>query len=261
MKKTTPPASPHSDMGVSMGPSRKRPAALEVRCDDCGLFSLCRAAGLESPDTPRFQQLVERRRPLSKGERLFRPGEAMHYLYAVKSGAIATTTDAPQGISGFYIPGEVLGLEAMADGHYRHQAHALTPTSVCCLNMAKLDLLGSGRKPFMQGLMRLMSQRLQQEHRLFQLLGAHGSEQRLATFLFNYSQRLEQKGLPSLSFTLPMTRRDLADYLGLALETISRMFQQLQQRGLLTLQGRRTTIVDRDHLHALSNSWQRHNGP
>ena len=226
----------------------------EVTCECCGLFALCNAAGLESPESPRFQQLVKRRMPLAKGEALFHRGDKLRYLYAVKSGAVVTVPNERErgSVNGFYLPGEVLGLEAIANDRYVQEAIALTRSSICRLDLGRLDLLGDGQAAFSQGLMELMSSRLQQEQALFRLLGTHSTEQRLATFLLNYSERLRHNGMPYLEFKLPMTRRDIADYLGLALETISRMFNRFQDQGILEISGRKTRICSMKKLSRLA---------
>jgi CRP/FNR family transcriptional regulator len=226
----------------------------EVSCNCCGLFALCNAAGMESPDSPQFQQLVRRRMPLAKGKSLFHKGGKLRYLYAVKSGAIITqpNTGGNEAVSGFYLPGEVLGLEAIANDHYSQEATALVPTSICQLDLDRLDLLGEGEAQFNQGLLELMSLRLRQEQALFQLLGTNSTEQRLATFLVNYSDRLQRNGMPYLEFRLPMTRREIGDYLGLALETVSRMFHKLQDKGVLEVSGRKTRIRNLEKLKALA---------
>ena len=150
---------------------------------------------------------------------------------------------------------QVLGLEAMADDHYRHDARALTNTSVCRLELDEVDSLGDKQAAFTQALMQLMSHQLHQEYRLFQLLGTHSTEQRLATFLLNYASRLHENGMPYLEFRLPMTRRDIADYLGIALETVSRVFKQFQDKGLLEVRGKMTRICNVDGLNALAIRW------
>ncbi len=240
-----------------MKPARNKKKEQEVACEGCGLFALCRTAGMDSPNSPDFRRLVKRRVPVAKGEHLFRPGEKLDALYAVKSGAIVTTPEEghEHGVSGFYLPGEVLGLEAMADNHYRHEARALTQTSVCRLELDELGTLGDRQATFTQALMQLMSHQLHQEYRLFQLLGTHSTEQRLATFLLNYANRLRNNGMPYLEFRLPMTRRDIADYLGIALETVSRVLKQFQDRGLLEVRGKMTRICNVDGLKSLAIRW------
>lgn len=226
----------------------------EVSCECCGLLALCNAAGMESHDAPQFQKLVRRRMPVAKGRNLFHKGEKLRYLYAVKSGAIITQPehDENSAVTGFYLPGEVLGLEAIANDHYSQEATALVPTSVCQLDLERLDLLGDSEAAFNQGLLDLMSLRLEQEQTLFQLLGTNSTEQRLATFLLYYSNRLQQNGMPHLEFRLPMSRREIADYLGLALETVSRVFQKLQEKGVLEVSGKMTRICNLRELRELA---------
>lgn len=230
------------------------PNRSEVSCECCGLLALCNAAGMESHDAPQFQKLVRRRMPLAKGKSLFNKGDRLRYLYAVKSGAIITQPDNGEdtAVTGFYLPGEVLGLEAIANDRYNQEATALVPTSVCQLDLERLDLLGDGEAAFSQGLLNLMSLRLQQEQALFQLLGTNSTEQRIATFLLNYSSRLEKNGMPHLEFRLPMSRGELADYLGLALETVSRVFHKLQEKGVLEVSGKMTRICNLKELKGLT---------
>lgn len=229
-------------------------ASQEVACDHCAMFGLCEAAGL-SGDTPPLEQLVSRRTALTRGAELFQAKAPFHDLYAVKSGALATVGEDGEGnrkVYGFYFPGDILGLDAIDSGHYQNTVVALENSSVCRLHYESAPLLGENEAGFYQQMIRAMSQRLKCERWTAQLLATQSTEQRLAAFMIYLSSQLKLHGLPHVAFRLPMTRRDIADYLGMAMETVSRALSALQKREVVELQGRNTRISDLEALFAVA---------
>ncbi len=244
---TPPPVYPGSSLPKAL-------SSQEVACHYCGLFGMCEAAGL-SRDTPMLEQVVQRRTALARGATLYRSTEPFKYLYAVKSGALAAVVDDGAGqrkILGFYFPGDVLGLDGIDCQHYQETVEALEQSSICKLDYANVSLLGEHQEGFYRELIHAMSNRLAFERWTTLLLGAQSTEQRLAAFLIYLSSQLQVRGLPHVTFRLPMTRRDIADYLGLAMETISRAFSSLQNKGLMAVKGRNMHIADLEGLHEVA---------
>lgn len=222
----------------------------QVACDHCGLYGMCEEAGL-SRDTGLLQQVVSRRTALARRATLFQSGAPFQYLYAVKSGALAAMAPDAQGenkILGFYFPGDILGLDAIESGHYHHTVVALEKSSVCKLDYNNVALLGEHQAGFYHQLIHAMSNQLMSERWTSLLLGTQSTEQRLAAFVLFLSSQLKVRGLPHLAFRMPMTRRDIADYLGMAMETVSRAISGLQKKGVVVLQGRNTSISNLDGL-------------
>ncbi len=227
----------------------------EVACDHCAMFGLCEEAGL-SRDRLLLDQVVSRRTALARTTELFQKDAPFHDLYAVKSGALAAVGEDDKGkrkVFGFYFPGDILGLDAINSGYYQNTVVALEKSSVCRLHYESASLLGEHQAGFYQQLIQAMSHRLNCERWSSQLLAAQSSEQRLAAFVVYLSSQLRARGLPYREFRLPMTRCDIADYLGMAMETVSRVLRGLQKKGILVLKGRSTHINDMEALMASAN--------
>ena len=226
----------------------------EVACDHCAMFGLCEEAGLYR-DTPLLEQVVSRRTALARSAELFHENAPFNDLYALKSGALAAVGEDDEGnrkVFGFYFPGDILGLDAIDSGHYQNTVVALEKSSVCRLHYENAPLLGEHQAGFYQQLIQAMSHRLKCERWTSQLLTTQSTEQRLAAFMVYLSSQLKARGLPHVAFRLPMTRRDMADYLGMAMETASRALSSLQKKGIVALQGRNTQIKDVDGLHTVA---------
>jgi CRP/FNR family transcriptional regulator len=218
----------------------------EVACDHCGLFGLCEEAGL-TRDHGLLRQVVSRRTALARHATLFHAAAPFHYLYAVKSGALAALVEDGEGgrkMAGFYFPGDILGLDAIESGTYQTTVVALEKSTICRLDYRSVPLLGEHQAGFYQQLIQAMSNQLVAERWNSLLLGTQSTEQRLAAFVLFLSTQFKGRGLPHLEFRLPMTRRDIADYLGMAMETVSRAISGLQKKGVVVLQGRNTRISD-----------------
>ncbi len=229
--------------------------ATEVACGNCGLLGLCEVAGLGS-DEALLDRIVSRRERIGKGQRLFSPGERFQHIFAVKSGSFrsyAARDDGTEQVVGFHFPGELIGLEAIDSGRYTYAAEALEGSSVCRMSLADLNLLGEKRPTFQEELIRSMSRRILHDQWMSMLMGTHSAEQRLAAFLVSVATRLDEHGLPSKEFRLPMSRNEIANYLGLAVETVSRTFKQFEARGLLVVSGRFTRLFKLDVLSELAS--------
>ncbi len=232
---------------------RHHKPAGEVPCERCGLLGLCRVAGLGALDGSLLDLLVRRREPVAKGERLYNARDPARAIFAVKAGAfkaVRQRTDGLPQLVGFYLPGELMGLEAFDQPGYDHDLIALEPGSVCRLNLGETARLGERLLPFHQQLVRAMSRRIRHDQWMSLMMGMPSAEQRVAAFLVSLATRLGGHRIAAEQFRIPMSRQEIADYLGLAVETISRMFRLFQRRGLLEAHGRRTHIYDLAGLRA-----------
>lgn len=226
----------------------------EVACDHCGMFGMCEEAGL-SREPQLLEQVVSRRTALARHDELFHANDSFQHIYAVKSGALAAVGEDGEGqrkVFSFYFPGDMLGLDAIDSGYYDSTVVALEKSSVCKLDYANVALLGEHQSSFYHQLIYAMSNRLRLERWTSLLLGTQSTEQRLAVFMLYLASHLKAHGLAHVEFRLPMTRSDIADYLGMAMETVSRAFTSLQKRGVLVVQGRNTRISDLEGLLAVT---------
>jgi CRP/FNR family transcriptional regulator len=198
----------------------------------------CPAAGLQIPVVPRI---------LHRGDHLFRTAERFHNVYMVRSGAIKTYVILQSGeeqVIGFHTPGDIVALDAIDSGRYVCNAMVLDTSCVCALPYEQVCCL-SARSPEIQSrLIHKMSRRIVDHESLLLVLGQKTAEQRMAAFLLHHSKKQRQLGLSEVDINLPMSRADIASYLALAVETVSRVLTRLQEAGLLNVQRSRVRILD-----------------
>lgn len=231
--------------------------AIKTACSKCSLQELCLPQGLNSADLERLDELVKRPRPFHRGEYLFSQGDRLKSLYAVRSGSFKTYClgeDGSEKILGFHLPGELLGLAGLGHGEYRASASALETASVCTIPFDRLQNLADHLPSLNHQLHKLMGQRIARDQETLLLLGDKSAQERLATFLLNIAVRFAERGFSEREFNLSMSRQDIANYLGLTLETISRTFSQFQKDGILDVDRRLICIVDREHLTRLAGA-------
>ncbi|MGC3872271.1 fumarate/nitrate reduction transcriptional regulator Fnr [Halomonas sp. GXIMD04776] len=238
--------------------SLPRVAALnETRdnCRDCRLRELCLPDSLSNADVIKLEKIVQRRKPISRGDYLFQAGHPFTAIYAVRTGSIKTSSLLANGdehITGFHLPGEVIGLEAITSDRHPNAAIAMETSSVCEIPFHSLEALGEKAPGLQQQLVRIMSRELVTEQGTAQLLTRRSAEQRLAAILLNFSERFANRGLSASRFRLPMSRLDLGNYLGLVPETMSRTFRRLEEQKLLNIAGKEINIVDKPALTELA---------
>lgn len=239
-----------------------RPSAIILRhhnskghCAECALNPVCLPPAVAETDLDRLEDIIEKPRPLPRGSQLFQQGDSFSSVYAVRSGGIKTTLTGPDGteqITGFYLPGEIVGLDGVADGRHGVSATVLDSTAVCAIPFFQLEALSPHLPGLQHHLFSLFSREIQQDQQLLLLLGKRSAEARLAAFLLSLSARYQRRGLSGSRFLLPMSRTDIGNHLGLAIETVSRLFTRLQQAGVVTADGKDITVLDRAALCLLA---------
>ena len=192
-------------------------------------------------------------RIMHRGDRLFRHGEPFDAIHMVRSGTIKTCTISPSGdeqVIGFHTPGNLIGLDAIQVGRYQSSAIALETVSVCSLPYEALCRLG-GRVPHVQRrLLAKMSQKICDDGRRLAMLAMRGASQRMASFLIGLVDIRCSRGLQRGEIPLPMPRADIASYLVLAVETVSRSLSRQQEAGLIEVHRNRIRILDEPALRA-----------
>lgn len=230
-------------------------ASIKAACRDCSLRELCLPLGLSDADLNALDKVIRRRRTLRKGEPLYRLGDPLQSLYAVHSGTLKTTglmEDGRVQVTGFYLPGELLGIDAINTDRHPCSAEALEIAEVCEIPYNALEGLAQKVPGLQHQLFRIMSREIVEDERLLMMLGRMNAEERLASCLISFSRRHERLGVDGNSFRLCMSRQDLGDYLGLALETVSRLFSRFQEDNLIEVQGRQVRLLDNRRLHAMA---------
>lgn len=229
-------------------------------CSSCRLNSLCLPVRLKADDVQAFDGIVQRPRPVARGAYLFQNGSPSRSIYAIRAGAVKLTqlaSDGVEHITGFHLPGEVIGLDALDFEQHPTSAVALETTSLCEIPLERLDELSEALPGLQRQLVRLLSRELFAEQEIAQVLAKRTAEERLASVLLSLSERYSRRGLSATRFHLPMSRHDLAGYLGLAPETMSRLFKRLAEQGLLRAEGKEVALEDLDGLRRLAGKEER----
>lgn len=227
---------------------------IKVACRDCTLSTLCLPMGLRAEDVDRLDAIVKRNRPLQRGDHLFRAGDNFRHLYVVKTGAVKTFTQTNEGdeqVVGFHLPGEVLGLDAIQDGHHGCGARALETTAICELPFDRLEDLSANIPSLQHQMFRLLSKEIGHDAEMMALLGRSTAEERVASFLVSLSDRFKRRGFSATDFFLSMSRQEIGSYLGLALETVSRLFTRFQDEGILKVERKHVQILDLERLTSM----------
>ncbi|MDQ7984587.1 fumarate/nitrate reduction transcriptional regulator Fnr [Pseudomonas fulva] len=238
-----------------MSESIKLRTTHQAHCKDCSLASLCLPLSLDLKDMDALDDIVKRGRPLKKGEFLFRQGDTFNSVFAVRSGALKTFSLSDAGeeqITGFHLPSELVGLSGMDTELYPVSAQALETTSVCEIPFERLDELSVSLPQLRRQLMRVMSREIRDDQQMMLLLSKKTADERIATFLVNLSARFSARGFSANQFRLAMSRNEIGNHLGLAVETVSRVFTRFQQSNLIEAEGKEVHILDPIELCALA---------
>ncbi|MFC3813350.1 fumarate/nitrate reduction transcriptional regulator Fnr [Lysobacter sp. GCM10012299] len=231
-------------------------ARLRRSCAQCSLQQLCLPAGIDADELVRLDEIVRRRRTLARGERLFRIGDPLASVFVARDGAFKTVSLSEEGeeqVVGFHLAGELIGLDALGDGAHRCEAVALESANVCDVPLDQLSAVAAQLPSLQQQLLRVIGHSLNRDQDHMEMLVRRQANERIALFLHGLGERFRQIGQSSTAFRLPMSREDVARYLGLALETVSRGFTRLQEDGVIAVHGRRVEILEIAALERLAH--------
>ena len=226
-----------------------------VECNWCGLYGMCQVAGLNASAPGLIDKVVSRHEEVAVGQRIVTAGQSHAEIIAVRSGAFKTTVVLANGDEqavDFFLPGELMGLDTLSEGRSTNAIVALEHSTICRFHLSRLYLLKERMGDFQQQLIQALSRQTRRDQWVPLLMGAKNAEQRLALFLLGLSSRLIEHGLPSQSFRLPMSRRLIADYLGLAMETVSRVLKRFHSQGLIDVHARNIDLYNIDDLRVVA---------
>jgi CRP/FNR family transcriptional regulator len=227
------------------------------RGGDASRHSIGLLSGLSSETRKRLEQLIGRPRILHRGERLFSAGSEGDSLYLINSGSFKAHVDSDSGeeqITGFHFTGDLLGFDALETGRHTHTLEALETAGICRVPFDVVQQLAQADLRLQHLLMKKISRQLGDEHRTIFMLGRMNAEQRLAQFFIRLSQVMQESGRLADQLSLSMPRHDIANYLGLALETVSRLLHRFQSSGLLKVAHRNVQLLNLDGLqHIVRN--------
>lgn len=210
--------------------------------------------GLSPSEIERLDELLGMRRKVKRHSDLYRAGEPFEFIYAIRTGSFKTdvlTEDGREQVTGFQMTGEILGLDGISTDLHTCNATALEDSEVCVIPFARLTELSREIEALQRQVHKVLSREIVRDYSMMMLLGSMRAEERLAAFLLNLSQRFTARGFSPTEFHLRMTRDEIGSYLGLKLETVSRVFSRFQDEGFITVQQRHICILDTNGLKGL----------
>jgi CRP/FNR family transcriptional regulator len=228
-----------------------------ITCKDCGIYGLCSKVNGSEVDISLPETIVRNRRMVERGELLYKTNEPVCNIYAIRTGSVKTyilTSDGRMQITGFHIPGELLGLGAISAGSFTTEAMAMETTMVCEVPIEVLEVYSKENPSIRQQMLRILSREIIDNQELMLLLGKKNAEERLATFLLNISERFKRRNYSATEFNLSMSRSDIGNYLGITEETVCRVFTRFQIEGLLTAERRQVQLIELKKLNWIANS-------
>lgn len=228
-----------------------------IHCQNCSISQLCIPFTLNEHELNQLDNIIERKKPIQKSQIIFKAGDPLTFIYAIRSGTIKSYTISESGeeqITSFHLPGDLVGFDAITNMIHPSFAQALETVMVCEIPFDVLDDLAGKMPKLRQQIIRLMSNEIKSDQEMILLLSKMNAEERLAAFILNLSNRYSARGFSAREFRLTMTRGDIGNYLGLTIETISRLLGRLQKQEIITVQGKYITINNMSELIRISGS-------
>nr|WP_152691606.1 fumarate/nitrate reduction transcriptional regulator Fnr [Neisseria elongata] len=227
---------------------------MKTLCSTCSLRELCLPVGLRPDEFEQLDTVIKQSHRLKKGEFLFRSGESFHSLYAIRTGFFKTTVASQDGrdqVTGFFMSGELIGMDGICTHSHNCDAVALEDSEVCELPFGHMEALSKEIPSIQTHFFRLMSREIVRDQGVMLLLGNMRAEERIAAFLLNLSQRLHHRGFAANDFILRMSREEIGSYLGLKLETVSRTLSRFHQEGLIVVEHKHIRLLKPELLNQM----------
>ncbi len=224
----------------------------QVACSRCALGEICLPRSLSAEQIRAFEKIVQRSKPVQPGEHLFRAGDEFQTVASVRTGCFKSYVIDHQGqeqVLGFHLPGELIGLDAIHTGQHSASIVALDTSAVCFLGFGSVSTLASQMPELQTELFRIMSRRINE---LETVSGDLSADERIALFLLSLSERFAQRGYSNNEYMLAMSRKDIASYLRLASETVSRVLARMQKSTVLRVDRKHVRILNRAALLRLA---------
>ncbi len=247
-----------TNLATSGDGSALKPCAhdYQVSCGNCRLNSICLPLALESDDIQLLDNIIQRSKPLQKNQHLYREGDDFQSVYAVRAGtlkAYKTTDDGREQVTGFYFPGEILGMDGISKNTHASSAKALETAAICEIPFSSLEKLSSMMPNLQRHFFQLMSREITEDQQLITLLSKNSADERVAALMLSISSRNARRKLSPTQFRLPMSRVDIGNYLGLTVETVSRVFSRMQKMDVLQVDNKEIEILDIEGLQHMAN--------
>ncbi len=225
-------------------------------CHNCRMSALCLPLALDSSSLDQLDKVIERDRPIHKNKYIFDGGDPFRAVYAIRSGAVKSfciSDDGSEQVTGFYLPGEIFGWDGIDNNTHSNTATTLETTALCEIPFARFEEISRTMPILQKHFMRLMAKELTSDQELIGLLAKSSAEERVASLLLSLSSRLKRQHLSATQFRLPMSRADIGNYLGLTVETVSRVFSRFQSFDLILCDKKEIEIINLNGLSALAH--------
>ena len=225
-------------------------------CHNCRMSALCLPLALDSSSLDRLDKVIERGRPIHKNKYIFHGGDPFRAVYAIRSGAVKSfciSDDGSEQVTGFYLPGEIFGWDGIDNNTHSNTATTLETTALCESPFARFEEISRTMPILQKHFMRMMAKELTSDQELIGLLAKSSAEERVASLLLSLSSRLKRQHLSATQFRLPMSRADIGNYLGLTVETVSRVFSRFQSFDLILCDKKEIEIINLNGLSALAH--------
>lgn len=229
--------------------------ALQAGCAACSMHQLCLPMGLDEADMLRLDQIIGRRRRVKRDQSLYRMGDTFNTLYAIRLGHFKTyqmNSNGSQQITGFQMAGELLGMDAIGTSRHQCEAVALEDSEVCEIPFSQLEELFQDMPVLLRQFHRIMSKEISREQGVMLALNNMSAQQKLAAFLVNLSSRYVTRGYSATRFQLRMTREEIGNYLGLAVESVSRLLSNFKKNGIVDVNHRDLELLDLPALRSIA---------
>jgi CRP/FNR family transcriptional regulator len=223
-------------------------------CSTCAFSAACLDSGYDKSRLHDLHVLVEHAGPFREGEHIFREGDEFNSIAGIRAGTVKTyVTDLAgrEQVLGFFLPGEVIGLNAISQSRYPCNAVALDTVLLCRFSFPKMATLAAQMPGLQRQLFRLLSEDI---GKASLLAGDFAADERMAAFLVGLARRYAARGLSQTRLRLPMARTDIANYLRLAAETVSRILRRFQDDGIVRVERRDVEILDRARLDDIARN-------
>lgn len=240
-----------------MRPPNNTLSQKSISCESCSLHSVCLPHGLSHDELSRLEKTIDKTIKIKKKDAIFRSSQTLDGIYAVKSGAIKTSISNSNGqeqVLEFHLPGDLLGFDAFDSGIHSCDATALEDTLLCKIPVELFDDLCVALPGLRKEFRHQLGKEITHHQNLLLSLGQQQTDERLATFLIQMSSHYQSRGFSNKEFVLPMSRQDLSNYLGMAVETLSRIISRMTDDNIIKVERRIVVISDMEKLEALAHS-------
>jgi len=227
--------------------------SVHLGCEAAGIQAICPISRLDHSHPK--STVIACSAILSRGDHLFQQGDALNGLFVVHAGSVKSYYSRPQGpdhVVKFYLPGDLVGLDGLANERHATSAQALETVSFCRIALHPETGCSLANPNFQWYLLKVASQEMISEHKRVEILAQRDASDRLAQFLLQLSQRYASRGFSEYEFNLSMSRRDIGNFLALTAETVSRTFSHFERKGLVKVDRRRIRLLSLEGLRQLA---------